>query len=114
MAPGIEKPEHDANATTTTTTGEGDDVEKRDLGAENQRNNSDNNINEDLNKTFMPESTTEESIRPVFENVAPSRRQKLLGRFSIIPEATDLHSYGNVTKWWMTIIVSFASTTSST
>lgn len=47
--------------------------------------------------------------------VAPhSKRRGLLGRFSIIPEVTNPYSYSAGTKWWMTVIVSFAAITSST
>ncbi|RMZ78672.1 hypothetical protein DV738_g3765, partial [Chaetothyriales sp. CBS 135597] len=43
-----------------------------------------------------------------------SERRGLLGRLSVIPEVTNPFSYGNGTKWWMTVIVSFAAITSST
>ncbi|RAL16798.1 MFS transporter [Aspergillus homomorphus CBS 101889] len=46
--------------------------------------------------------------------VLRGQRRGLFGRFALIPEVTDPRSYGNSTKWLMTVIVSFAAITSST
>lgn len=54
------------------------------------------------------------SIAPTLETVPLSERRGLLGKFSIIPEVTNPYAYSNGTKWWMTVIVSFAAITSST
>lgn len=54
------------------------------------------------------------SIAPALETVPRSERRGLLGRFSIIPEVTNPYAYSDGTKWWMTVIVSFAAITSST
>ncbi|KAL2808095.1 MFS general substrate transporter [Aspergillus granulosus] len=51
---------------------------------------------------------------PGAERVPRSQRRGLFGRLSLIPEVTNPYSYSNGTKWWMTVIVSFASITSST
>ncbi|KAA8644077.1 hypothetical protein EYZ11_005460 [Aspergillus tanneri] len=59
-------------------------------------------------------TSTAGSMAPVLEPVPQSQRRGLLGRFSIIPEVTNPYTYGNGTKWWMTVIVSFAAITSST
>lgn len=55
-----------------------------------------------------------DSVALEMEIVPRSDRRGLLGRFSIIPEVTNPYSYSPATKWWMTIIVSFAAITSST
>lgn len=54
------------------------------------------------------------SIAPPLETVPRPERRGLLGKFSIIPEVTNPYAYSNGTKWWMTVIVSFAAITSST
>lgn len=54
------------------------------------------------------------SVSPALETVPRSERRGLLGKFSIIPEVTNPYAYSNGTKWWMTVIVSFAAITSST
>ncbi|KAJ5751816.1 hypothetical protein N7520_008733 [Penicillium odoratum] len=69
--------------------------------------------------TPQPDSTLKktpskgQSIRER-EVVPLSERRGLLGRLSVIPEVTNPYTYGKGTKWWMTVIVSFAAITSST
>lgn len=63
-----------------------------------------------LNKT----PSKADSVALEREVVPQSERRGLLGRFSIIPEVTNPYSYSAGTKWWMTVIVSFAAITSST
>lgn len=58
--------------------------------------------------------TPDKSTSTTLETVPRSERRGLLGRICFIPEVTNPYSYGNATKWWMTLIVSFASITSST
>ena len=48
------------------------------------------------------------------EFIPRSDRRGLLGRFTIIPEATDAYKYPSSTKWIMTSLVAMAGVTSST
>ena len=66
------------------------------------------------NGTLNMTTSKADSEATLLERIPKSERRGLLGRFSIIPEVTNPYDYGNSTKWWMTIVVSFAAITSST
>ncbi|KAJ5766820.1 Major facilitator superfamily domain general substrate transporter [Penicillium nucicola] len=59
--------------------------------------------------TTAPSSSEQE-----MEIVPRSERRGLMGRFALIPEVVNPHTYLSQTKWLMTLIVSFAAITSST
>lgn len=84
-------------------------------------NGADRNVEKVAGETTtpQPDSTlkkTPSKVESILEReVVPlSERRGLLGRLSVIPEVTNPYSYGKGTKWWMTVIVSFAAITSST
>lgn len=65
-------------------------------------------------QTVRTTASKADSLVLEVEIVPLSERRGLLGKLSIIPEVTNPYSYSPATKWWMTVIVSFAAITSST
>ncbi|OCK73146.1 MFS multidrug resistance transporter [Lepidopterella palustris CBS 459.81] len=114
MAPDVEKAE-DAGADNTTKIVLGE--EKGDLKIQqgaSETSSEEQQPGAQPNGVLTKATSKAGSVARALETVPRSQRRGLLGRFAIIPEVTNPYNYGNRTKWWMTIIVSFAAITSST
>ncbi|KAL1987935.1 hypothetical protein VTN96DRAFT_1919 [Rasamsonia emersonii] len=117
MAPDLEKGEG-AGTGNNTANAVLDEKKKPDVDPQQQDasevSSKEQKQGDQANNGLAKQTSKTEAESRTLQKVPRSQRRGLFASLAIIPEVTNPHNYGNVTKWWMTIIVSFAAITSST